>query len=365
MAQSSRERETEGIKETVLIPTIVYAARVKDRELLERSSSGGAFTAISDYFLEDGNAVVCAIYNYELHQTEFCLVTDKKAREQALGSKYMQSNPGIIYKTTLQWLKDKPDKMLLFVGMGCQADGFRKFAETMRIRDRVIVVDIICHGTPSPKLWREYANVLENKHNGKIKYLTFKDKRNGWNHPTAVAQINGVEISLREYVKIFYNKCALRPSCHECPYATTERKTDITIGDFWHIEKTIPDFYDPQGTSVFLIHTEQGLELFDRIKDNLEYCISNTEECWQINLERPTEKSPMREQFWSDYQAKGIEFIMKKYGNDSLHKKVKNKLKRMFGGGCLTDIYGTDTEFSETGYETYFIAMPDLYGRTA
>lgn len=309
------------MEEDILIPTTVYAARVKDRELLERSSSGGAFTAISDYFLENGNAVVCAIYNYDSNRTEFFLVTDKKTRDQALGSKYMQSNPGNIYKSALKWLKNNPDKMLLFVGMGCQADGFRKFAEVNHIRERVIVVDIICHGSSSPKLWREYANVLEKKYSGKIKYLTFKDKRNGWNHPTAMVKINGKEILIKEYVKIFYNKCALRPSCHECPYATTERQTDITIGDFWHIEKTIPDFYDTEGTSVFLIHTKRGLELFHNIKGTLDFYNSNADECWQNSLEKPTEKSPMREQFWLEYQAKGIEFIMKKYGNDSLQKK--------------------------------------------
>ncbi|MCD8231328.1 MAG: Coenzyme F420 hydrogenase/dehydrogenase, beta subunit C-terminal domain [Clostridiales bacterium] len=352
------------MKEDFLIPTTVYAARVKDRKLLEKSSSGGAFTAISDFFLERGDAVVCAVYSYESHQTEFCLVTDKRSRDQAIGSKYMQSIPGNIYKTTLKWLQDNPHEMLLFVGMGCQADGFRKFAETMHIRDRVIVVDIICHGSPSPKLWREYADVLENKHGGKIKYLTFKDKRNGWNQPTAVVQINGEEIPLREYVKIFYNKCALRPSCHECPYATTERKTDITIGDFWHIEKTISDFYDPKGTSLFLIHTEQGLEMFESIKERFDFLASNTEDCWQINLERPMEKSPMREQFWSDYRAKGIEFIMRKYGNDSLQKKVKNKLKRMWGY-YLTDICVSDTDFPETSYNTCFITVPDFYERAA
>lgn len=319
------------MNEEVLTPTAVYAARVKDRELLNRSSSGGAFTTISDFFLEREDAVVCAIYNCESHQTEFCLVTDKEARDKALGSKYMQSIPGHIYRTALQWLNDNPEKMLLFVGMGCQADGFRKFAETMHIRDRVMIVDIICHGSPSPKLWREYAKVLETTHSGSITGLTFKDKRSGWNHPTAVVKVNGEEASLREYVKVFYSGCALRPSCHECPYATTERKTDMTIGDFWHIEKTIPEFYDPQGTSLILIHTKPGLQLFDAIKENLTYRKSNTEECWQINLERPTEKSPIREQFWSDYHAKGVAFVMKKYGTDSLQTKVKKKLKKLFG----------------------------------
>ena len=320
------------MKEDALIPTTVYAARVKDKELLKKSSSGGAFTAISDTFLNDGNAVVCAIYNYSSHRTNFQLVTDKEVRDQALGSKYMQSSPGNIYKDALQWLNYNSDKRLLFVGMGCQADGFRKFAEAMHIRNRVIVVDIICHGSPSPKLWREYAKSLEEKYGGKIQTLTFKDKRKGWNHPTAVAKINGNEVSLKEYVKIFYNNCALRPSCHECPYTTTERITDITIGDFWHIEKTIPNFYDPFGNSLFLIHTKRGKELFKRIKEMLEYQASNTTECWQINLDRPTEKASMREKFWSDYQKKGIVFTMKKYGNDSLQRKMKNKLKQTFGG---------------------------------
>lgn len=84
---------------------------------------------------------------------------------------------------------------------------------------------------------------------------------------------------------MFYNRCALRPSCYECPYATTERKTDMTIGDFWHIEETIPDFYDPDGNSLFLIHTNRGEELFEKIQGDLDYRLSNTTQCWQANLE--------------------------------------------------------------------------------
>lgn len=134
-----------------LIDTIVYAGRLKDKSALMSSSSGGAFTALSDFFLKNG--------------------------------------------------KD-----------------------------------------------------------GKITYLTFKDKRNGWKSPTAYVKVNGAEKPIKDYVKVFYNRCALRPSCYECPYATTERKTDMTIGDFWHIEETIPDFYDPNGNSLFLIHTNRGEE---------------------------------------------------------------------------------------------------------
>ena len=167
-----------------LINTEVYAGRLKDKKDLNNSSSGGAFTALSDFFLKNGNAVVAVVYNYATHTAEFQMILDEKQRERAKRSKYMQSKPGDIYREAYHWLMENPKKELLFVGMGCQSDGFRKFSEMKRIRERVYVVDIICHGSPSPKLWREYAESIQ-KSAGKITYLTFKDKRKGWKSPTA------------------------------------------------------------------------------------------------------------------------------------------------------------------------------------
>ena len=315
-----------------LISTRVYAGRLKDRQNLNNSSSGGAFTALSDFFLKNGNAVVAAIYNYENHTTEFQMILDKDQRERAKGSKYMQSKPGCIFREAYRWLMEHSGKKMLFVGMGCQSDGFRKFSEMKGIRDRVYIVDIICHGSPSPKLWREYAESVQKK-DGKITFLTFKDKRNGWKSPTAYVKANGEEKSIKDYVKVFYNRCALRPSCYECPYATTERRTDMTIGDFWHIEETIPDFYDSNGNSLFLIHTNRGEELFEKIQSDLDYRLSNTTQCWQANLEAPTKKSEQREEFWNDYKKKGIDFVMKKYGSVPMKTKIKNKLLKIMGGG--------------------------------
>lgn len=315
-----------------LVDTVVYAGRLRDREALMKSSSGGAFTAISDVFLNRGDAIACSIYNYEDHAAVFRLITTKAERDEARGSKYMQSKPGNIFAECADWLKANPNKNLLFVGMGCQADGFRKYIEAVGLRDRTFIADIICHGSPSPKLWREYIRSLEKKHHGMASALTFKDKRNGWRNPTALVSINRREVSLKEYIQVFYNQCALRPSCHTCRYATTERKTDMTIGDFWHIEKTIPDFYDPIGNSLFLIHTDRGLELFEALKESLEYRLSDTKACWQKNLEHPTPVSAGRDAFWRNYQAHGIGYIMKKYGKVPFKKRIKNAVKRVIKG---------------------------------
>lgn len=316
------------------IKTQVYAGRVKDEDVLMASSSGGAFTVISDFFLGRGDVVVAARYNYETYTEEYQLIQSVEERDDARGSKYMQSRPGDVFKQAEIWMRQNPEKEMLFVGMGCQAEGFRKFVEIKGLREQVYILDIICHGSPSPKLWRKYAQSLEYKQ-GKIEYLTFKDKRKGWRTPTALVQIDGKETTIYDYVKVFYNRCALRPSCHICPFTTTERKTDITIGDFWHIEETLPDFYDKNGTSVFLIHTDRGAELFDQIKDDLDYKESNVKQCWQKNLEFPTPVSAQREEFWKDYHDKGIDYIMKKYGTTPFMTKVKNKVVKLIsiGGG--------------------------------
>lgn len=309
-----------------LLPeTKVYGGRLQDRAELLASSSGGAFTALSDVFLRNGNAIACSVYNFETHQQEFRIIEDAIGRNQARGSKYIQSIPGDIFKEAEEWLVHNPKKNLLFVGMGCQSAGFQKYAEMKGFRDRVTVVDIICHGSPSPQIWKEYAESVETK-KGKITSLNFRDKRRGWKSPTPVAVIGYKEHSLQEYLNLYYSCKELRLSCHKCPYTTMARCTDITIGDFWHIEDKIPKEYDKTGTSLFLVHTERGSELFEASKALLHWFECNTTDCWQLNLEKPTSISEGREKFWEDYYARGIDYIIKKYGSERLMEKVKKRI---------------------------------------
>ena len=306
--------------------TKAYALRLKEKNELISSSSGGAFTAISDVVLDSGGAIVSAIYNYGTNQTEFTLYISREKRDMARGSKYMQAYPLNTFKEAESWVGDN-DKELLYIGTGCQADGFRRFAELKGFRDRTTIVDIICHGVPSPLVWKDYISST------KYDYLTFKDKRNGWNSPTAFVSKDGREKSISDYVSIFYNKCALRPSCHECPYATSERQVDLTIGDFWGIEEVMPDFYSSEGNSLVLIHTEKGQGLFEKIKDKVEWRESSINDCLQPNLVHPTEKSPKRDEFWRNYHSKGIDYVIKKYAGVSFMSKVKRIIKQILGVG--------------------------------
>lgn len=288
----------------------VYAARAKDREILRKSSSGGMFTVLSDWMLEQGGAVAASVYSYEEQSAHFRLITDRRTRDLARGSKYMQSIAGDIYEQCFRWLQGHSGQKLMFVGMGCQAAGFKKYMTARGLQDRIYTVDIICHGSPSPRLWREYAGQKETKCGARMKRLDFKDKRNGWLSPAAVAEIGEREVSVSDYVRLFYNRCALRPSCHQCPYAQAQRTTDLTIGDYWGIEKKMPDFYDREGNSLVLVHTEEGGRIFREIGTELDSRETVIRKSMQMNLEHPTPESPVRAGFWERYESEGIEGVL-------------------------------------------------------
>mgnify|MGYP000952574556 CR=1 FL=1 len=299
----------------------IYALRLKDKVELKESSSGGAFTAFSDVFLEEGNAIVSAVYNYQSNQMEFKLYTTKEERNKARGSKYIQAYPMNSFNEAESWIK-KYNKKVLFIGTGCQAEGFRKYAEIKKFRDKTLIIDIICHGTPSPNVWKKYLNK-------NIEYITFKDKRNGWRRPTAYVLYKGKEELITDYVSLFYKGYALRPSCYRCSFATIHRNVDITIGDFWGIEKVMPDFFSEEGNSLIFIHTERGKEVFESIKDKVEWKESNEDDCIQPNLLGPTEKPLNREKFWNDFKKKNIMYIIKKYNEASFLSKIKRKLNSL------------------------------------
>lgn len=311
----------------------VYAVRMKDINVVSSSSSGGAFTAISDWVLEQQGAVASAIYDYASHTLKYRLYTDKQTRDEARGSKYVHPVLGNIYSKCVQWMKENPEKPLLFLGLGCQIAGFRKVLEANRLGDQAILVDLICHGTPSPQLWTDYIHSLECAHNGKAEYVTFKDKRNGWKDPYAFARIAGKEVPLDAYSCWFYENLSQRDSCFHCPYARLKRASDLTIGDYWGIENALPDFYDTAGNSLVLVQSPKGAKIFNAICDSIHFAESSVPDCMQPRLETPGEPNPRREKFWRDYRVKGIPYLSKHYREDGktkiLVKRVIRKAKRI------------------------------------
>lgn len=304
----------------------VYAAFLKNEEQLLNSSSGGMFTALSDVLLDNQDIVVCATYNSRSDQVEYVMVYDKHIRDKCRGSKYIQSIPSEIFRLVEKYLIENPQKKALFFGTGCQAAGFINFMEMKKLRQRVIVVDIVCHGVPSPKIWKDYIRIIKNNLGGEVEHLSFREKRMGWENSSSLVKIGEKETDLTRYKKYLYGPMTLRPSCYECPFATVNRVTDITIGDFWGIKENYPEMHNPKGVSVVLVHTESGMALFEKSKHSLNWKETDINKSLQPNLVHPTSKSSLRDVFMKDYVAHGIDFILKKYADDTWTGKIRRKI---------------------------------------
>lgn len=201
----------------------------------------------------------------------------------------------------------------------------------------LFVADLICEGTPSPRVFKDYLKYIAKRYKDKVVDVKFRDKVNGWTGQTmSVKMENSTYYKSSKhdaFYEMFFRNVILRPSCHNCPYATMDRQGDVTIGDFWGIDKINPDFMDDKGVSLLIINTEKGKAVLEDIKEKVLLSEQTIEEAKkrQKNLYRPSPKSGRREEFWRDYEKKGIKFVLKKYTEEGFWVRAKRSIKKMLG----------------------------------
>jgi len=247
-----------------------YAAYANDIQLREKSSSGGIFSLCAERILDMGGVVFGAAFDEDfiVHHIKI----DKMEELWKLqGSKYLQSCIGDTFKETEQFLKQ--GRTVLFSGTCCQIEGLKHFLG--REYDNLLTIDVLCHGVPSPKLWKSYWDE-KNRLYGKGLSVSFRNKESGWKQYSVKFTFeNGVvykeSFYTDSYMKLFLNNICLRPSCHDCKFKSLNRLSDISLGDSWGIEKYKPHMDDDKGTSVVLIHSEKGKKLFDLCKEKMTF----------------------------------------------------------------------------------------------
>lgn len=322
-------KEGYRIKENMIEPD-VYAVKHKSDSVRMSSTSGGMFTAISDYVLDKGGVVYGAAFDNEFNVIHL-KASSKDTRDKFKGSKYVQSD---LRDTFLNIKCDLMNgKFVMFSGTPCQTAGLSSFLNNMDT-SKLYLCDIVCHGTPSPLIWREYFNFIIRKFNRRIEKFWFRYKADGWRGSNiGVLFKDGSSISntplLQLYNRIFYSSLVTRPSCHECKFANMTRPSDITIGDFWGIEKCIPNFEDNMGISLVLVNSLKGQHIFDSIKETIYYIKSNSNDCMQKNLKEPSEINPMREAFWKDYQNGGFTKVVSKYFYFGTSGRIRRKVENV------------------------------------
>lgn len=322
----------------------VFAVKHRAETVRSNSTSGGMFTAISDKVLSCGGVVYGAGFDESMivcHQR----ANDKQSCNKFRGSKYVQSEMRQVF------LEIKVDlecgKKVLFTGTPCQVDGLKNFLNKAGIdKTELILCDLICHGTPSPLLFAEYLAFCEAARGKKIVNHIFRSKVEGWHAHTEMNVFSDGEEDCKSILSqvhrnIFVSSIALRPSCHYCKYTNLRRPSDITIADFWDIDKTMPAFDDNRGVSLVLINTEKGLAAFEDVREDILFKQGNIIDCMQPNLRKPTECSPRRVEFWEDYYSNGFNYVAKKYAGYGLiaeyRKLVAKFLARL---GLLSTVNG-------------------------
>lgn len=313
-------------------PKAVYATKNKDDEEVLKSSSGGVFSVLARKVIEEKNGHVYAVKYDENLVAKFFCITDISGIEAARGSKYVQADAGYIYKQIVTDLKN--GTFVLFIGTPCQAAAVRKITE--RYTDLILIVDFICHGVPSPEVFKSYINYVEKKKHKKIVGYNNRCKKKGWKHTEEIFFQDGksdYESCLSQaWRNLFYTHNCLRMSCYECRFNHYERRlSDVTIADYWGIKDVHPDFPFSKGASVFIPYTKKGEEWKQFVENELTFMNSYIDGVLKLQPHYKGEaaKPNNRDTFWKDYYEKGMGFVTKKYGKCSIDIRIKTFVKRV------------------------------------
>lgn len=292
------------------VEPICYGARHKNISEVRTSRSGGAFIPLSDWIIENNGAVYGAAFD-ENHNVLHKRATTKKERDEFKGSKYVQSNLDHIFRQVKNDLNN--GLFVLFSGTPCQTAGLNSYIGN-NLRKNLFLIDIVCHGVPSPAIWKDNLAYINKKVNDKIIAVNFRDKEKfGWKaHKETYLLTNGDKYVSTIFTKAFYKHLMLRDSCEKCFYTNLYRPSDITLADFWGWERSNKNFNkDNLGCSLILINTPKGKLLFDNVSDDLIFY--SVSDYMQSHLISPTKFNPKRKDFINDYCMYGFEHTMRKY----------------------------------------------------
>ena len=303
-----------------------YGVRHKDTAEIMRSRSGAAFVAISDYILDRGGIVYGAGYT-DHFRVVHKRATTKEERDEFRGSKYVQSDLTGVFRNLRKDLAN--GKEVLFSGTPCQTAGLISFVGE-KLRKNLLVVDIVCHGVPSPYIWRDYLSSVEQKNGENAIMVNFRDKQKfGWAAHAESVTFQNKTVYSSAYTYLFSKDIMLRHSCGKCHFTNTKRASDITIADFWGWQNNNATFNaDDKGCNLVLINTEKGKNILNAVAQSLDCLSVKLENCMQPNLEHPSVICPERMMFERDYIKHGFRYVNRKYGKPQGIRRIIIILRR-------------------------------------
>lgn len=295
-----------------------YSCWSKDINLRKNSSSGGLFSEIARIVLEENGFVFGVALNNNLI-AEHIYIKDYEEMHKLQGSKYVQSKIGNIYQEVKNKLVE--NKLVLFSGTPCQVDGLNNFLK--KKYTNLITIDLICHGVPSPMVFEDYKNFIQNKYKSRIEKILFRNKKYSWVFYNMKIIFKNKKEYIGKYykdrwIRLFLNDYILNRACYQCNYANMNRKGDITLGDFWNYKRKLQhnginnQLY---GVSALIVNTKIGEKIINNLESRVHFQKENYDSIIRTNksLRESFAKPKNRSKFWEDYKLLEFENLTEKW----------------------------------------------------
>ena len=307
------------------IPATKEAEALRFPELMDKSQSGGLSFALMRKAIREGAVVYGAAMDGDF-VVRHRRVSDEAGLEPLRLSKYVQSDMEGIPRQVLDDLQ--AGRRVLFTGTPCQCAGIASI--TWDHRSQLLLADIICHGVPSPAVWKAFLEFKETQRGQKLSGALFRDKALGWHDHRETLLFGDEKVVSNEYTFLFYRHLMMRPSCTVCPFASLHRPSDITMADCWGVEEALPGFADDnRGCSLLMVHTEAGK---DYTREFPDACVRTaipvpTEK--QTNLYSPSLPHKKAGVFRRIFLHKGYAAAWKRFGSDSLGYRLDKFIQKV------------------------------------
>ena len=288
-----------------------FGAQHRDTAVRGASSSGGVFTALARRMVSQGGVVFGAAFDDRLH-VEHIGAMDESEIAGMRGSKYVQSDTAdAIANAAALLARGIP---VLFTGTPCQIDGLLARVRG-KDREKLLTVDFVCHGVPSPGVFTSYIESLERAHGQRVTAYAFRDKRLGWKNFSAVAMLeDGTQLSGTQtdepFLYGFLQNLYLRPSCTQCTALRgAQHRADLTLADLWGAQDVCPERDDDTGLSLVMVNTQKGRQALREVERELTVFPMRTDALLRYNpsIEHTAKAHPKRARFFRMYEKHGFD----------------------------------------------------------
>jgi coenzyme F420-reducing hydrogenase beta subunit len=301
-----------------------YAAYLNDPNLLQLSSSGGAFFAFANSVISDGGVVYGAVYDSDFKRVMHVKGTTLAEIVKMRGSKYIQSEKNDIYNLVAESVAG--EKIVLFTGLPCEIAALKAFLN--RNPQNLITCELICHGPTSPQVAADYLTAMEQSTHSKLLDFSARYKKSGWSPAYMKVVLDSGKIIVKKFERTAYGFAVnhfCRPSCYRCLYKGDHRVADITIGDFWGIDPNAP-YYNKNGVSVIFVHTKKGADYLRNVSGLQIMQVDSTKaKKGNPNIYSSAVISDLREKFFSLWKTKGLKRAARKLNKP---KTLKDFIKK-------------------------------------